>query len=783
MKDADPSWEGECDRIRGHIFIALEAGWKVFPIDHPSVPYCDGVKTKAHDPRTCPERGKHPTGKWSTMATTDVAVLGQTNYFGGTRPHNYGIACGPSGLLVVDEDQPDAFGLFCDAAGVERPDTYTVTTAHGRHYYFGQPHDETLGNQAGSLKAYGIDVRGDGGYVVGAGSLHAEGVIYTVSATMSLAPTPAWLIEAIKVTPIARREKTTTERADERPSSTRNPHGQWWAFGPIPEGRRHEAITAVAGWCRRMGLTLDEARPHVLDVQSRCAGDEHTPDAALGTLDDIFTRYPAGYRFGDRKAARATPLPPVIAVPKDKPRGPFPDGHGDTEVDNAARVVHVAGGRIRYVHAWTKWIVYDGGRWIRDEGDVLVTELAKGVARMLYAMAGRDDVDDDLRKRIVKAAREAEKARNISAMVRLARGVPGIIVNHEELDADPWLFNCANGTVDLRTGKLRRHDPNDLCTMQSLVAYDPNALAPVWEACVDRWQPEGDVRRYVQMRAGAGATGIPTETVDVDYGSGGNGKSKFWGAVQYVLGEYACIPHKSLLVTMRNEQHATVVATLFRRRLAIAAETSAADVLNDEQVKQLTGGDRLSCRRMQENEWQFDPTHTLVMFSNHKPQVRGRDEGVWRRLRLVPWIVTIPEDERDDRLADKLRAEAPGVLAWVVAGAIAFHEIGLDPPEAVRVATDAYRHSEDTIGRFITDELTIGDGRVMSGELMKQLVKWSGEQGIDPPRMNEVAEALRGLGAIDKGRRMIKGERGTLWEGVKIAQVQETLDIDQGEAF
>jgi putative DNA primase/helicase len=774
VKGVDPSWQGECDTIRGHIFVALDAGLHVFPVDHPQVPYCDGIKTKAHDPRTCDERGKHPAGKWKTMATTDVAVLGQTNYFGGGRPHNIGVACGPSGLVVLDEDQANGMDRACEAYGETLPETYTVETAKGRHFYFAQPHDETLGNQAGGLKAYGIDVRGDGGYVVGAGSLHALGVRYTLAVDVSPAPLPEWVIRAIKV---------RTLRVETAPSSTPKTHDQWWSEGEIPDGRRHDALVAVAGWARRHGLTIDEARPFVLDVQSRCAGDEHTPEAALATLADVFSRYPSGYRDGAPVGDRPAPAPKVIAVPRDKPRGPFPDGKGETDVDHAARVVYAGAGRLRFVHGWGKWMVYDGGRWVRDEGDVLVTEKAKAVARMLFGMAQEAD-DPDMRKRLNAAARKAEKAGAIGAMVKLARGVPGILVDHEELDANPYILNCANGTVDLRTGKLRRHDPADLCTMQIAVAYDPKAEAPLWAQCVDRWQPDPAVRQYVQVRAGAGTTGVPTETVDVDYGSGGNGKSKFWGAIQYVLAEYAVIPHKSLLMTTRHPEHATVVANLFRRRLAIASETSSADVLNDEQVKQLTGGDRLSGRRMREDEWEFDPTHTLVMFSNHKPQVQGRDEGVWRRLRLVPWQVTIPEDERDPNLAEKLRAEAPGILAWLVEGARTFLADGLTPPDAVRVATAAYRQSEDTIGRFIADELEIGDGKVLSGELMHTLTKWAEEQGIDPaPRMNELAEALRNLGAMDKGRRKIEGKRGTLWEGVKVRTLQESLGIDQGEAF
>jgi putative DNA primase/helicase len=399
------------------------------------------------------------------------------------------------------------------------------------------------------------------------------------------------------------------------------------------------------------------------------------------------------------------------------------------------------------------------------------------VAKGLYTLAAKTAATDPDEAKLIWAwALKSDTSGAIAAMIRMARGVPGLLVNHEDLDADPWLLNVENGTVDLRTGELRAHDPADLCTLQAPVAYDRHAASPLWKACVQCWQPDFDVRCYLQMRAGAGATGIPTETVDVDYGHGGNGKSKFHGAVQYVLGPYATVPHKSLLVAGRFEQHATVIADLFRKRLAVASETKAAEALDDEQVKNLTGGDRLKGRRMREDPWEFWPTHTLIMFSNHKPTVRGRDEGIWRRLRLVPWAVTIAEGKRDEGLALKLAAEAPGILRWIVDGARRFHHAGakLNPPAAVRVATDQYRQDEDIIGRFIREVLDIGDPRFdwcYSIDIKNELDDWCTEQDIaTPPAMQEITATLQDMGCKSGGRKQVHGKRSTIWHGVSIAK-------------
>jgi len=169
---------------------------------------------------------------------------------------------------------------------------------------------------------------------------------------------------------------------------------------------------------------------------------------------------------------------------------------------------------------------------------------------------------------------------------------------------------------------------------------------------------------------------------------------------------------------------------------------------------------------MREDRWSFWPSHTLIMFSNHRPRVQGHDEGIWRRLRLVPWPVIIPESERDRDLADKLRAEAPGILNWIIAGARRFLAEGFNPPDPVRTATATYREEEDHVGLFIADCLTIGaDLWCTSSQIANEIEVWATDTGVEPPTMNDLAERLKTAGCTNK-RQSIGGHRQTRWTGV-----------------
>ncbi len=453
--------------------------------------------------------------------------------------------------------------------------------------------------------------------------------------------------------------------------------------------------------------------------------------------------------------------------------GALADRFRPTDAGNADRFIAHANGRARFVHAWGKWIVYADGRWIIDANEALVVELAKGVALTMIAKAAQLDVRRD-RDALLAHAKRCEQANTIAAMLRLARGAPGVLTDHERLDADPWLLNVTNGTIDLRTGQLRPHNPDDLLTQQAPVSHDHATTPPLLEACLERWQPNPDDRAFLQRAAGSGITGHPVEALIVNTGNGANGKSRFFGAITDVLGPYCVEPHKSLFVAQRHEQHPTALASLFRARLVTAPETSKGDRLDEELVKNLTGGDRLRARRMREDEWSFNPSHTAFLHTNHRPRIRGTDEGIWRRVKLLPWSVTIPPEERDDELQAKLRAERAGILNWLIAGALAWQEHGLAEPDSVRSATAAYREDEDHVARFLADCCTLAKGHVVtSAHLRDAYEKWCSEEGERPLTAHSLGRELTARGCYTD--RLSAKSRG--WFGIALVDNSADLGI------
>ncbi len=390
------------------------------------------------------------------------------------------------------------------------------------------------------------------------------------------------------------------------------------------------------------------------------------------------------------------------------------------------------GERLRVRHGrkmhWVKergWLVWTGKVWEEDRGKV--ETWAKETARSIYAEAAACE-DDNIAKEIAKHARATAYRGRREAMIAACASEPGIPARPDEFDRNPWLLNVENGILDLTTGNLGPHDPKAKLTRMAGTYYDPAAPCPLWLSVLDTvFAKDKDLIDFFQRDVGYSMTGSTIEQVlTFLYGTGANGKSTVTGALQDMLGNYAQKTRAETFLKKQGDQIPEDVARLAGVRFALAAELTGGH-LNESLVKDLTGGDRLAARFLHQNTFEFQPVVKLWLYGNTKPTISETTEGIWRRVRLVPFAVVIPEKDRDGKLPEKLRAELPGILAWAVRGCLAWQRDGLTAPDKVKDATKAYRDEQDDIGRFLAECCTIQDGlSTTAGAAYDAYKKWGG---------------------------------------------------------
>lgn len=377
-----------------------------------------------------------------------------------------------------------------------------------------------------------------------------------------------------------------------------------------------------------------------------------------------------------------------------------------TDLGNAERFVDDHRRHARYCYAWGCWLIFDGKRWAVDD-DGNAERLMQETVRRIYVEAS-NETDDTRRSALADHARRSEARARIADALHLARSA--LAVRPEELDADPYLLNCANGTMDLRTGQLREHRIEDMLTKLAAPCADLMAKPPIFCGFIETILPDVDLRNFVQAAIGYAAIGENTEEVlPIFYGHGANGKSTLVNAVMEALGDYATQAAPDLLLAKRGA-HPTELADLFGARFVASVETDDGRRLNEGLVKQLTGRDRIKARRMREDFWEFAPSHTVFLATNHRPEIRGTDHAIWRRIKLVPFGVTIPDAEQDKRLPKKLREELPAILSWIVRGALMYRKVGLPEAPEVKAATEGYRANMDVLAGWIEERCVVGEG-------------------------------------------------------------------------
>ncbi len=405
-----------------------------------------------------------------------------------------------------------------------------------------------------------------------------------------------------------------------------------------------------------------------------------------------------------------------------------------TDLGNARRLVSQYGQDLRYCYDWRKWLVWDGQRWRRDT-PWEVNRKVKATVKTIYGEAAAVE-DDERRKAIAKHATRSEASERLKVMVEQAQSE--LPITTAELDADPWLLNCPNGTLDLRTGELHPHTRTDMLTKMTTIPYKPGDNCPLWLEFLETvFNGNQDLIHFIQKAVGYTLTGDCSEQVlFILYGTGANGKSVFLETIQAILGEdYARSTPTDTIMVKDGSSINNDIARLTGARLVTVNEVEDGQRLAESLVKQLTGQDTVTARFLHAEFFDFKPQFKLFIRANHKPVIRGTDEGIWRRLRLIPFTVTIPEGQRDPRLLEKLQAELPGILAWVARGCQYWQNESLGLPSEVKAAVDAYRNEMDVIGQFLEDRtVEVSDVpdllKVKAGDLYKAYSAWCEENGL-----------------------------------------------------
>jgi len=729
-------------------------------------------------------------------ATTDPATI--TRWWTQWPNAIIGVSCGDSRLAVVDIDVKNgapgmqSWAALTEEYGQEMALTRAANTPSGGLHLWYRMNGRDIRSSQGKL-GLGIDVKALGGYVIAPPSA-IGGKAYTWLDPDSEPITfPDCLADLLDTTTLKPHYMPVGIGSEGTPTPGEPYRWLSKALDRAGIGARNDTGFWLASQLRDNGVPEADAEPIMrLYAQSVPQGDDpYTESEALASLSSAYTkakrepaRPPDDFDLGLDELAEldladqasdldsapsavpdTAPASPTAPAPTPAPVAAHVQGHL-TDVGNAQRLVRMFGHSLRFVYPWG-WLSYDGKRWRRDESGV-VMRCAKQCALSFYrdASSAADRGDSDQAKLLAKHAASSQSARAIKAMVEMAQSEQAVVARAEQFDADPWLLNVDNGTIDLRTGTLRPHRREDLLTKLCPVAYDPKAKAPTWEAFQQRiTDGDHELIAYKQRMYGYAITGdVGEQAFFIAYGSGSNGKSTEVTTVREVLGEdFAWHAPSETLVGRREGGIPNDLAQLRGMRLVTAAESDAGRRLAEGLIKQLTGGDPITARFMRQEYFTFRPTHKLILATNHKPEIWGSDHAMWRRIKLIPYTVTIRENEKDPQLPQKLLTEAPGILNWLVQGCLEWQRMGLPAPTAVYEATSRYRAEQDVLAEFISDCCVVSPrARVGKGKLFDEYSQWCEANKERPLSKRTLGDKLR-----ERGIEEYRGHGGVReWQGI-----------------
>lgn len=458
------------------------------------------------------------------------------------------------------------------------------------------------------------------------------------------------------------------------------------------------------------------------------------------TVASALKKEPSGKAY--RQGNRGRHEPPHVQVSDDDPEFNL------TEVGNAERLVHFHGDKLRYCMEFEEWLIWDGRAWKKDHKK-LIERIAINTFRMMYQEAGREN-DDNRRRDLTRWAQSSERSAVLLNSIDRTKAFFPVL--QADLNRDPFQFNCENGVIDLRTGELLGHDVSYLITNQSNVRFDPDAECPTWMNFLESVMKgkTGNVKHelieFLQKAIGYALTGDTSEQVAFFlWGNGRNGKSTFINTIKELIGDYGKQTNPDTFTSKIHEGGINNdIARLSDARFVSAVESEDGQRLSESLIKQLTGGEPITARFLRKEFFEFVPAFKIFFTTNHKPIIKGNDEGIWRRIRLIPFTVTIPKEEVDTRLPEKLRAELPGILNWAVKGCLKWQQEGLGEPTEIKQATQGYKDEMDILGYFLNEHcVEKTNARISVKELYERYREWckdTGEYEISQRKFNRRIE-------------------------------------------
>jgi len=701
-------------------------GWPVFPLWWP----LPNGSCACGNP-SCGSIGKHPISRgWQEQATTDEVVIKQ---FWKQWPNaNIGILTGErSGILLLDVDLkgdgPTHLAELETTYGALPETVESLTGSGGRHVLFKYPTGRDIPNTARFYT--GLDTRSNGGLFVAPGSLHKSGRRYEwkighLPDDVPLAEAPEWLLKLME-------NKAKVKAAQ--------PIDDF-----IPDGERNSTLTSLAGSMRRRGMSHEAIEAALMtENEQRCFppldGNE------VRTIAASVSRYPPGAEDFIKTNA-----------------------FNHTDLGNARRLVAQHGQDMKFCYTWGCWFLWDGIRWVKDTTGG-ICRLAKNTVASIYTEAA-NAVDRDERKAIAKHAAKSESEARINAMIALAESEPGITVTPDQMDDNPWLLNCLNGTLDLQKGILLPHNREDLITKLAPIEYDVNAECPTWIKFLKQILKNSEgLITFLQKAVGYCLTGDTREQVLFFlFGIGANGKSTLINIMMALLGDYAMqTPTETLMLADRGGIP-NDIARLKGARFVAAVEAGEGRRMAEVLVKQLTGGDKITARFLHQEFFEYVPQCKIFLAANHKPVIKGTDQAIWRRIKMLPFTMTIPEEQQDKQLLNKLKAELPGILAWAVKGCLVWQKSGLGTPEEVTAATAGYRAEMDVIAGYIDEKCHINPAATaQAGEIYGSYCQWCRDNGEKEQSQRKFGGAL-----TERGFQRARGVGGRfLWRGIGLSDI------------